>query len=571
MLIFSYVASMYWILRYLLSGALARYQQRCTTIRLDLYDNIVGENMTESKINRRLIAGLAIQSALLAMLAVFMAACGSAPAAPVEVTRLVEQPGPEVVREVEVTRIVQQAPAEAETGEAKPGVVHLKPQSARQVDVTLKEWEIAPSQNTIPAGDIYFLTENVGPDDPHELVIIKSDLPPDALPTVDGLVQEDHVEFIGEVERFATKSTASGLFNLDPGNYILICNLVEIEDGKLESHYELGMRTPFTVTEASAATGDAKDVADDPGELIIYSGRSESLVGPIIRQFADTTGIDVQVKYGKTGALAATLLEEGDKSPADVFYAQDPGGLAAVSHMTVALPSDLIEMTPQWARSARGNWVGITGRARVVVYGTDRLTEADLPDGLWGFTDPKWKGRVGWAPTNGSFQAMVTALRVGWGEERTEEWLRAMIDNDVQIYPKNTPQVAAAATGEIDVGLVNHYYLYRFLAEEGEEFAARNAHLRDGGPGAIVLVSGAGILKTADNHENAEKFIRFLLSPVGQQYFAGSTFEYPLVAEARPSILLTPLADIGQPDITLADLSDLAGTQALLQKVGALP
>ena len=97
---------------------------------------------------------------------------------------------------------------------------------------------------------------------------------------------------------------------------ILICNLVEIEDGKLESHYELGMRTPFTVTEASAATGDAKDVADDPGELIIYSGRSESLVGPIIRQFADTTGIDVQVKYGKTGALAATLLEEGDKSPA---------------------------------------------------------------------------------------------------------------------------------------------------------------------------------------------------------------------------------------------------------------
>ena len=311
--------------------------------------------------------------------------------------------------------------------------------------------------------------------------------------------------------------------------------------------------------------------ADDPGELIIYSGRSESLVDPIIQQFKGATGIDVQVKYAGTAALAATLLEEGDNSPADVFYAQDPGGLAAVSGMMTELPADIIELTPEWARSGEDRWVGVTGRARVVVYGTDNLTEADLPDDLWGFTEPEWKGRVGWAPTNGSFQAMVTALRVGWGEERAEEWLRAMIDNDVQIYPKNTPQVAASAAGEIDVGLVNHYYLYRFLAEEGEDFPARNAHLRGGGPGAIVMVSGAGILKTAENSENAEAFIRFLLSAVGQQYFAGQTFEYPLVEGVRPSVLLTPLDEIGQPDITLADLADLAGTQALLQKTGALP
>ena len=310
---------------------------------------------------------------------------------------------------------------------------------------------------------------------------------------------------------------------------------------------------------------------DDPGKLIIYSGRSESLVDPIIQQFKGATGIDVQVKYAGTAALAATLLEEGENSPADVFYAQDPGGLAAVSEMMTELPTDIIELTPEWARSGQGRWVGITGRARVVVYGTDNLTEADLPDDLWGFTEPEWKGRVGWAPTNGSFQAMVTALRVGWGEDRTEEWLRAMIDNDVQIYPKNTPQVAAAAAGEIDVGLVNHYYLYRFLAEEGEDFPARNAHLRGGGPGAIVMVSGAGILETADNPENAEAFIRFLLSSVGQQYFAGQTFEYPMVEGVRPSVLLTPLDDVVQPDITLADMADLAGTQAMLQEVGALP
>ena len=198
---------------------------------------------------------------------------------------------------------------------------------------------------------------------------------------------------------------------------------------------EVTREVPVEVTRAAPeSSGDG-----DPGKLVIYSGRSESLVDPIIQQFKGATGIDVQVKYAGTSALAATLLEEGGNSPADVFYAQDPGGLAAVSEMMIPLPEDVIAMTPDWARSDDGTWVGITGRARVVVYGTEALTEADLPDDLWGFTEPRWKGRVGWAPTNGSFQAMVTALRAGWGEERTEQWLRAMLDNDVQVYPK-TPR-----------------------------------------------------------------------------------------------------------------------------------
>lgn len=356
-----------------------------------------------------------------------------------------------------------------------------------------------------------------------------------------------------------------------PGPQVEVTRIVEQPGPEVTREVAVDVTREVTVPVEVTRVVREPAPSDDPGELIIYSGRSESLVDPIIQQFKGATGIDVKVKYAGTGALAATLLEEGDNSPADVFYAQDPGGLAAVSDLMTELPADVIELTPQWARSPEGRWVGVTGRARVVVYGSDNLTEADLPDDLWGFTEPQWEGRVGWAPTNGSFQAMVTALRVGWGEDRTEQWLRAMLDNDVQIYPKNTPQVAAAAAGEIDVGLVNHYYLYRFIAEEGEDFAARNAHLRSGGPGSIVLVSGAGILNTAENSENAEAFIRFLLSPVGQQYFAGQTFEYPMVEGVRPSVLLTPLADISQPDITLADLADLAGTQALLQKVGALP
>ena len=307
-----------------------------------------------------------------------------------------------------------------------------------------------------------------------------------------------------------------------------------------------------------------------PGSLTVYSGRSEELVAPIIKQFADATDIQVDVRYAGTAALAATLLEEGDNSPADVFFAQDPGGLGAVESLLEPLPQDVLNLAPAWARSPEGHWVGASGRARTLVYNTDRLTEADLPDDLHGLTDPKWKGRIGWAPTNGSFQAMITAMRSRWGEDATRRWLH-MQANEPIVYPKNTPQVAAAAAGEIDVGLVNHYYLHRFLAEEGDSFKARNYHLRGGGPGALVMVAGVGILSTAENYLNAQRFIAFMLSPAAQQYFASQTFEYPLVEGVVTQRGLTPIGEINNPLVTPGEMADLEGTQALLRQVGITP
>lgn len=307
------------------------------------------------------------------------------------------------------------------------------------------------------------------------------------------------------------------------------------------------------------------------GSLVVYSGRGESLVDPIIQQFADVTGIVVKVKYGGTASLAATLLEEGANSPADVFYAQDPGGLGAVESLLAPLPADIMQRSPEWARSPQGLWAGVSGRARVLVYSPDRVPEGELPADIFELTDPKWKGRVGWAPTNGSFLTMVTGMRKLWGEEKTAEWIEGMVANGATIYPKNTPQVAAVAAGEIDIGLVNHYYLYRFISEEGEDFAARNYHPSGGGPGALVMVSGAGILSTAENRENAERFVEFLLGTVAQQFFAGQTFEYPLVEGVNVNRLLTPLDEIKRPDIALADLADLEGTTAVLRDLGALP
>lgn len=314
----------------------------------------------------------------------------------------------------------------------------------------------------------------------------------------------------------------------------------------------------------------------DAGSLVIYSGRSDSLVQPIIDQFAAETGINVQVRYGSTAEMAGVLLEEGQNSPADVFYAQDPGGLGAVSAagLLVTLPEATIAQVPARFAPEDSSWVGISGRARVVVYSTSAITDptAELPEDIFDFVDPKWDGRIGWAPSNGSFQAMVTAMRATWGEEKTRDWLSGIQANNPVVYSGNTPIVSGVAAGEVDVGLVNHYYLYRFLAEEGDSFPARNYFLPGGGPGSLIMVSGAGILKTAPNAANAQRFIDFLLSAEAQQYFADETFEYPVVDGVSINPGLPPFSELDAValNISMNDLADLEGTQEMLLELGII-
>jgi iron(III) transport system substrate-binding protein len=312
------------------------------------------------------------------------------------------------------------------------------------------------------------------------------------------------------------------------------------------------------------------------GDLVIYSGRSESLVGPIIERFAAQTGINVQVRYGSTSEMAGVLLEEGENSPADVFYAQDPGGLGAIANagLFATLPEATIAQVPNRFAPDSNNWVGISGRARVVVYNTNVISDpaTQLPVDIFDFIGEEWNGRIGWAPSNGSFQAMVTAMRATWGEEQTRDWLSGIQANNPVVYSGNTPIVSGVAAGEVDVGFVNHYYLYRFLAEEGESFPARNQFLSSGGPGSLILVSGAGILNTAPNAANAQRFIDFLLSVEAQQYFADETFEYPVVAGVAIDPNLPPLSELDAValSISMNDLADLEGTQDMLLELGII-
>lgn len=308
--------------------------------------------------------------------------------------------------------------------------------------------------------------------------------------------------------------------------------------------------------------------------LTVYSGRSRSLVHPVLEAFIEESGIDIRVKYAGSTAIASTVLEEGETTPADVVFLQDPGSLGSLSSAGLLgeLPEELLSKVSPAFRSPLGHWVGISGRARTVVYNTSAIDPAeDLPESILGFTGPEWRGRIGWAPLNASFQAFVTAFRLKWGEEAARAWLEGIYANDARAYPNNITTVSAVARGEVDVGFVNHYYLQRFLEEEGEGFGARNHFLGGGDPGSLVLVAGAGITKDSDNRKAAEQFLGFLLSNTAQTYFSETTKEYPLIDGVEPEGGLPPLSSLEPPDVDLGDLTDSRGTLSLMREVGIIP
>jgi iron(III) transport system substrate-binding protein len=256
-----------------------------------------------------------------------------------------------------------------------------------------------------------------------------------------------------------------------------------------------------------------------------------------------------------------------------VYFAQDAGALGAVAeagHLRT-LPNEVLSRVPERFRSPDGQWVGLSGRARVVVYDSREIAAEDMPMSIHAFTDPAWSGRLGWAPTNGSFQAFVTALRLIEGDEAAREWLEGIQANEPRVYEGNALVLQAVADGEIDAGFVNHYYLLQAMAEQGADFPVRNHFLAGTDPGALVNVAGAGILTSSDAEPSARRFLEFLLNNESQQYFATETFEYPLVSGVAGPEGQPPLDQIQSPDIDLSDLSDLDATLTMLTETGVLP
>lgn len=319
-----------------------------------------------------------------------------------------------------------------------------------------------------------------------------------------------------------------------------------------------------------AADDTSGDGAESSGSLVVYSGRSEELVAPLFERFTEETGIEVDVRYGDSADLALAIDEEGERGRADVFFSQSPGaiGFLTAADRLAPLSQEVLDRVPVEDRSAEGSWVGVSGRARVLVYNTDDNDPAALPASVFDLTDPAYAGKVAVAPTNGSFIDFVSGMRQAVGDERTEEWLAGMAANDSPNYANNNAILEAVARGEVPLGLANHYYLER-AKEEDPDITAANHFFAAGDPGSLLLVAAAAVTATSENTDEAEQLVAFLLSDETQEYFATETYEYPLVPGIAPGGDLPPLTDLPVTRIDMDELGDqLSSTLDMIRESG---
>lgn len=324
--------------------------------------------------------------------------------------------------------------------------------------------------------------------------------------------------------------------------------------------------TEITYGELDPEVG-AQDI--DEEALVVYSGRSEDLIGPALELFTTETGIDVAVRYGGTAAMTAQIMEEGDASPADVVISQDAGALGALAGVgcLATLPPETLEQVDEDYRPESATWAALTGRARVIAYNPDLVAESELPTTLEELTDPAVASQLGIAPTNASFQAFVTAIRVTDGDEAAATFLADLAAGGVQTFDGNGDVLAAVDDGTLAMGLINHYYLYELEAESGET-TARNHYPADGGPLSLVNISGAGVVSATDRQQDAIALVEFLLSESAQEYFATETNEYPMVPGSPEPADAPALDELDAPQIDLDDLDDLPATIQLINDSG---
>jgi iron(III) transport system substrate-binding protein len=312
--------------------------------------------------------------------------------------------------------------------------------------------------------------------------------------------------------------------------------------------------------------------ACDGGEqpITVYSGRTENLIGPLLEEFTEETGIEVAVKYGGSDELALLITEEGDRSPADVFISQSPGaiGFLADAGRLTSLDPDVLGVVEPEFRNADGLWVGLSGRVRVLVYNTETVDAETLPASVFELTDPAFAGRLGLAPANGSFQDFVTAMRELHGDPATLGWLEGLEANDAQTYVNNTAIVQAVGRGEVSFGLVNHYYNLRAQAEDPGA-ASENYYFPDRDIGSLLIVTAAGILDSSEDAGLAAQLIGFMLGGSAQTFYSQETLEYPLASGIAASADLPPLATLS---VATYDFDRLGGglgrTKELIDESG---
>ena len=316
-----------------------------------------------------------------------------------------------------------------------------------------------------------------------------------------------------------------------------------------------------------ACSGDE----DDGPFITVYNAQHEELLEEIAPLFTEKTGIDVKLRNGDDFELANTLVQEGDASPADVFLTENSPAMSLVdgNDLFTTLDQETLGLVPARYAPASGNWMGFVARSTVLVH-HDSVSEDQLPASIMELAEPEWAGRVAFSPSGADFQAIVSAVLELEGEAATADWLEGLAANG-EVYDGNNLVLEAVNAGEVDTGIIYHYYWYRDQKEAGENSSDSSLHFfGDRDPGAFLSVSGAGVLASSDKQEDAEEFVRFLSSVDGQQALADSyALEYPLNPEVQLEPPVRPLGDLEPPR---TDLSALNGPRVieLMQDVGLL-
>ncbi len=343
----------------------------------------------------------------------------------------------------------------------------------------------------------------------------------------------------------------------------------------------------FFLSSCGEKTGD---------ELVVYSGRSKGLVEPLVEDFKEQTGINIEVRYGNDAELLLAMSEEGKQSPADIYWANTTGALAKASQedKLVTLP-DSLTSKPASYTSSSNEWVPVTVRFRTLAYNPDEIDTADIPASVMDIpTRDQFDGRIGWTPTYSSFYDFMTSMRLLEGEDEAMEWLEGMKALNPKSYSSNTPMLQALAGGEIDIALTNHYYILRLKhgsggpssdtdtdsdsdtsMERGEmdaESPVETYHFENGDVGNLAMVTGAAQLKTSENEAAAQQFLSFLLSKHAQRFAAESVHEYPVIRDVElPDYMLeAEKAFELSPEYDYEQLKQLEGTLNLLRETGLI-
>ncbi|HEV7854076.1 MAG TPA: iron ABC transporter substrate-binding protein [Mycobacterium sp.] len=310
----------------------------------------------------------------------------------------------------------------------------------------------------------------------------------------------------------------------------------------------------------------------DGDGLLVYNAQHESLTKEWIDAFTKETGIKVTYRQGGDTELGNQLVAEGDASPADVFLTENSPAMAAVEKagLFADVNPDTLAQVPAQYRPATGKWTGVAARSTVFVYNKAKLAPDQLPKSMADLAQPAWKGRWGGAPAKADFQAIVAAYLALRGEAATAQWLAGMKAN-AKIYNDNIATMKAVNAGEVDGGIIYHYYWFRDQANTKEGSGNTALHyFKNSDPGAFVSLSGGGVLKSSKKTDQAQQFIKFVTAKAGQEVLEkGASFEYPVASGVPGNSALPPLDSLQAPKVDPSTL-DAQKVADLMTKAGLL-